>query len=87
MATKKEKRAAAAAKRQKMLDEVRTSGLEAQRLDREARRLWDERVDKEIANLNNRHREILAKHGINESDDYADRAKRFAEGFAIGQEG
>lgn len=66
MATKKEKRAAAAAKRQKMLEEIKTSGLEAQRLDREERRLRDVLIGDQIQGINDRHREILARHGIHE---------------------
>lgn len=66
MATKKQKREEALARREQFLKEERERGLEALRQSREAeaRDLLDGK--KQIDPLNDRHREILARHGIHE---------------------
>jgi hypothetical protein len=75
MATKKEKRAAALAKREAMLAEVKTQGLEALRKDRERREV--RRVaDKALI-------EDIIRHSAGEE---MARVKRFAEAFVIGFE-
>lgn len=62
MATKKQKRAAALAKREEFLREERESGLRAQAMDRAQQEI----IRKEAESLNDRYRAILARHGIHE---------------------
>jgi hypothetical protein len=64
MATKKQKRAAALAKREAFLEEIRAEGLEALRLDRERRARNTDAVKRKVEEINDRHAAILAKHGI-----------------------
>jgi hypothetical protein len=59
MATKKQKREAAEAKRKAFEEQERLDGLAAQKLDRERRRLQDERIRDDIREINARHEEIL----------------------------
>lgn len=66
MATKKEKRAAALAKREEFLAGVRADGLEAQALGRAQEAYERELIRESIQTINDRHREILARHGIHE---------------------
>jgi hypothetical protein len=61
MATKKQKRAAALAKRTRYLNDMRISGLQAQALDQARRDVRD--ADQTVMD---RYREILARHGIHE---------------------
>lgn len=62
MATKKQKREAALAKREEFLREERESGLRAQAMDRAQQEI----IRKEAESLNDRYRAILARHGIHE---------------------
>lgn len=64
MATKKQKREAALAKREKFLAEVRADGLEAQRLDQEAQEKQEQLMKAEADRINQRYRNILAKVGV-----------------------
>jgi hypothetical protein len=64
MATKKQKRAAALAKREKFLAEVKAEGLEALRLDRERQARHSDLLSRKAEEINDRHSAILAKHGI-----------------------
>jgi hypothetical protein len=66
MATKKEKRAAALAKREAFLEEVRESGLAAQQEAREIEAYRQERISADADLINARYRAILARHGIHE---------------------
>jgi hypothetical protein len=96
MATKKEKRAAAIAKREAMLAEVKADGLRAQARDQARQAQHREEIRKDAKSLNDRYNAILSRHGIHESnvDDATSRtdeeeiarAKRFAEAFVIGFE-
>ena len=60
MATKKQKREAALAKRQAFEEEQRLSGLEAQQRDREIRAAKSERRQSDAKKLNKRYNRILA---------------------------
>lgn len=64
MATKKQKRAAAQAKREKFIAEVKAEGLEALRMDRERRASHSDTVKRKAEEINARYAAILAKHGI-----------------------
>lgn len=96
MATKKEKRAAALAKREAMLAEVKAEGLKAQAWDQARQAQHREEIRKDAKALNDRYNAILSRHGINESEVDDDtrhsgeeeiaRANRFAEAFVIGFE-
>ena len=61
MATKKQKREAAQAKRAQFEAETKASGLEAQRLAKEAEDLEFAALQKRIDVINDRHRVILAR--------------------------
>lgn len=61
MATKKQKREAAEAKRKAFEEQERRDGLEAQKIDREQRSLLEERTRDEMREINARHEEILEK--------------------------
>lgn len=61
MATKKQKREAAEAKRKAFEEQERHDGLEAQKIDLEQRRLLEERTRDEMREINARHEEILEK--------------------------
>jgi hypothetical protein len=66
MATKKQKREAALAKREEFLKKEAEAGLEAQKASK-IRRAADEQLIREVADsINDRHREILGRHGIHE---------------------
>jgi uncharacterized protein YllA (UPF0747 family) len=66
MATKKQKREAALAKREQFLKEEAERGLEAQKASK-IRQTADEQLIKEVADsINDLHREILGRHGIHE---------------------
>lgn len=64
MATKKQKREAAMAKREQFLKEERERGLEAQQKDREARKRQDEMLNSAIQGLNHRYKAVLERAGI-----------------------
>lgn len=64
MATKKQKRAAALAKREQFMAEVKAEGLEALRLDRERRENLSDSISRKADEINARHAAILARHGI-----------------------
>jgi hypothetical protein len=64
MATKKQKREAAQTKREKFMAEVEAEGLEAQKLDRTIRTKQREQTIGKAREINERHRAILANHGI-----------------------
>ena len=66
MATKKQKREAAEAKRAKFEAEMKTSGLAAQNRDRAEQTVKQERMREEIESINQRHREILDRNGVGE---------------------
>lgn len=68
MATKKQKRAAALAKREAMLAEVRENGLRAQAMDQARQAQHREEIRKDAKALNERYRAILSRHGINEGE-------------------
>lgn len=85
MATKKQKRAAALAKREEFLKKVKEEGLLAQQSDKAYQDKLVEELKEHAEEINIRHREILSRHGINEADDYFDRARRFAQAFQIGR--
>lgn len=59
MATKKQKREAAAAKRKQFLADVKASGLEAQRLDHKRQEEEMEGLLEYAGRMNARHNEIL----------------------------
>jgi hypothetical protein len=61
MATKKQKREAAEAKRKAFEEQERRDGLAAQEIDHERRRIEDERTRGEMREINARHQEILEK--------------------------
>lgn len=67
MATKKEKRAAALARREQFLEEHRLSGLEAQRRDRETRVAFDAKLKEASAKINETHAD-RNKKGRNKRD-------------------
>lgn len=54
------------AKREAYMAEIRASGLEAQKADRERLETQRKAVRTGIEEINDRHRAILAKHGIHE---------------------
>jgi hypothetical protein len=64
MATKKQKREAALAKRAQFLAEVKARGLEAQVRDQEAQKEWRKDMAEVATQFNIRHKKILAAHGI-----------------------
>jgi hypothetical protein len=64
MATKKQKRAEALAKRERFLEEQKRIGLEAQRQDKERRELREQRAKEEAERMNRRFQAILAAHLI-----------------------
>lgn len=64
MATKKQKRAAALAKREEFMAEVEAEGLKALRLDRERREIHTDLVKRKVDEINARHEAILSRHGI-----------------------
>ncbi|AOZ64933.1 hypothetical protein SEA_MAYA_66 [Streptomyces phage Maya] len=66
MATKKQKREAALAKRQKFLEEERERGLAAQKAGHVAEEREREILKAKIDLINDRHRNILAQHGIHD---------------------
>jgi len=66
MATKKQKRAAMQAKREAYMQEVRESGLLAQKAARERLEMQRKAIKTAAEEINERHRAILAKHGMHE---------------------
>ena len=66
MATKKQKREAALAKREKFMQEERENGLRAQALDRAKQEQHRETIRKNAEALNARYKAILASHGIHD---------------------
>jgi len=72
MATKKQKRAAAEAKREKFMADLRADGLAAQKASREAEKKRREAAKAEVDQLNRRHRDILRSHGIFDTTDNKD---------------
>jgi hypothetical protein len=61
VATKKQKRAAALAKREAFLEKVKTEGLEAQRRAKEEEEREFEILRSEARKINDRHRRIIAE--------------------------
>lgn len=59
MATKKQKREAALAKRKSFIDDVERLGLEAQRLDREARERQNQINKAEAERINQKYEAII----------------------------
>jgi len=66
MATKKQKREAGTKKREEFLLKVKQDGLRAQKLDHLRQEAERAAISKEVAEINTRYRQILARHGINE---------------------
>uniref|UniRef100_A0AAU7GXL5 Uncharacterized protein n=1 Tax=Streptomyces phage Scarif TaxID=3158858 RepID=A0AAU7GXL5_9CAUD len=66
MATKKQKREAALAKREKFLKEERERGLAALQADRERRDKEVLEMKQKARSINDHYRAILAQHGIND---------------------
>jgi hypothetical protein len=66
VATKKQKRAAALAKREAMLEEIKAEGLAAQEYDRRLREIEAARGREWSDRKNEEYREILQRHGIHE---------------------
>lgn len=64
MATKKQKREAAQAKREAFLAEERERGLDAQRASHEADAQERERVRAQAERINHRYKTILAQAGV-----------------------
>lgn len=64
MATKKQKRETALAKREAFLTEERAAGLEAQKKDREVRAAKEKRIQTAAAEINAKHRAVLEASGI-----------------------
>jgi hypothetical protein len=64
MATKKQKREAALAKREKFLQETKESGLKAQQAERQHREMQKQAIQATANEINARYAAILAKHGI-----------------------
>jgi hypothetical protein len=64
MATKKQKRAAAIAKREEFMAKIKGEGEKALRLDRERRAANSDLLSRKMAEINDRHAAILARHGI-----------------------
>jgi hypothetical protein len=64
MATKKQKRAAALAKRETFMNEIKTEGLKALELDRARRTVYLDAMKRKVEEINDRHAAILARHGI-----------------------
>ncbi|QAY16277.1 hypothetical protein SEA_ICEWARRIOR_65 [Streptomyces phage IceWarrior] len=64
MATKKQKREAALAKREAFLKKERERGLAAQREGREIEAYRQEKLKSDAEVINARYRAILAQHGI-----------------------
>jgi len=64
MATKKQKREAALAKREKFLRETRESGLRAQAEDKHNQEIKKQAIAAEAKEINDRYGAILANHGI-----------------------
>lgn len=62
MATKKQKREAALAKRENFLEEVRQQGLEAQEREQEFWKAEENRLQEAAERINRRHRAILQGH-------------------------
>lgn len=60
MATKKQKREAALAKRAAFTEETRRTGLEAQKRDREERERREAKIMEEASQINLRHLNIIA---------------------------
>jgi hypothetical protein len=59
MATKKQKREAAQAKREAFLAEVKADGLKAQERDKQHQQAEEERINQIAGDINARHRAIL----------------------------
>lgn len=66
MATKKQKRAAGLAKREKFLKEEEERGLAAQKADRERRAKQQKKIDEITKEISHRYQVILARAGIYE---------------------
>lgn len=66
MATKKQKREAALAKREQFMKEERERGLEALASDRRRREAEEEAAQERIRGMMGRYRAILAQHGIHD---------------------
>lgn len=62
MATKKQKREAALAKRAEYMEKIGASGLAAQQVDREERARMDAEFKKFADEMNERHRQVLDRH-------------------------
>lgn len=73
MASKKQKRAAAMAKREEYMAKVKAEGLAAQKRDRERRTQATMAVRVITDEVNDQRRQILAKHDIHEGDTLAER--------------
>lgn len=69
MATKKQKREAALAKREKYMKEVKESGLAAQRRAHEIEEAQFESLKEYAGQVNARHREILNRHGYSSLEE------------------
>lgn len=64
MATKKQKREAAQAKREQFLAEVKAEGLAAQKLDRTIQEKQREQTAQAAREINERYRAVLVRAGI-----------------------
>lgn len=88
MATKKQKREAALAKRAAFEAEVKADGLKALARAKEHEAQVMAAYDQEIEKINRRHREILAKEAERNlaaiGDDEQRRADAFAKGIYLG---
>lgn len=71
MATKKQKREAALAKREAEMAKIKAEGLAALQHDREYREAQRERIMEEAMIINQRHQEILNNETIKRADAFA----------------
>jgi hypothetical protein len=89
MATKKQKRAAAQAKREAFLAEVKADGLKALEGSRQRQKKADEIMTQAAKEINEHRRAILHRHGINPGTgiayDELKRANAFAEARYIAE--
>jgi hypothetical protein len=80
MATKKQKREAAEAKRAAFEAQLKADGLRAQKADQEHRQQVEASYREEARRINERHMQILAKASMEELEA----AGRFAVALALG---
>lgn len=72
MATKKQKREAAMAKREQFMREQRENGLRAQKQDRHNREMQRQQFAAKGREINARYEAILAKHGMLSREEQID---------------